>query len=789
MPRNEADTRAQLIDPALHERGWAEEHIRREQTPGAIDIIDGQPQQFRGGRIDYVLRFQVNMTAQPLAMAIIEAKSEDKPPDHGLQQAKAYADCMRMHVPFVFSSNGHQFVEFDATSQITSNAKPMADFPTPAELRERYEAHVGFSLDDQAARPLLTPYSGGEATRRYYQDAAIRAVFEKVARCQRKEQPKRALLSMATGAGKTFIAVNMLKRIADAGQLRRALFVCDRDELRAQGLGAMQAVFGDDAAPVYRSNGSNNAEHARIHVATYQTLDVDSQDDSGNFLTEFYPPDHFSHIIIDECHRSAWGKWSQVLTRNPNAVQVGLTATPRQLDCKEDTAEARDDIRIIADNYAYFGEPVYEYDMAQAMEDGYLAGCEIVQGRVDIDNTGITLDQIMARDPIDAITGRPITEAELKDRYKNADLDDKLALPDRVAAMCQDFFDFLTASGDPHQKTIIFCARDYHAQAVANEMNNLYAKWCSDNDQIAMANYAFKCTAASNGQQYVADLRGSSRSHFIATTVDLLSTGVDIPRLQNIAFFKYVKSPINFYQMVGRGTRIDPATQKLMFRVYDYTNATRLFGSDFLTKKRKPRKPGGDGPGPQPNPIITVQGFDVTVDQHTRSVFVAVDGQHKAVPIDEYEQMLVDRLIAEASDVDQFRQRWCNPDERRAMLEQLPAGQRSAMLVRDIEDMEAFDLYDVLGQLGYQLHPRSRVERAGVFLFQNESWLTGMPAPASNVIKALANQFGLAGTDGLESRQVFQTNEVRRAGGLQALTQFGEPADVLHQTKQRIFAA
>lgn len=161
-------------------------------------------------------------------------------------------------------------MEYDRHTGITSKPRPLSEFPTPAELQSRYEQAMGFLLSDPAAAPLLTRHTAGEATRRYYQDAAIRAVLEKIARCDRTGEPKRALLSLATGAGKTFIAVHLLKKIADAGQLKRALFVCDRDELRSQGLGALQNVFGADAAQVYRKpDGSNNAKNARIHVATY----------------------------------------------------------------------------------------------------------------------------------------------------------------------------------------------------------------------------------------------------------------------------------------------------------------------------------------------------------------------------------------------------------------------------------------------------------------------------------------------------------------------------------------
>jgi type I restriction enzyme R subunit len=306
MPLSEADTRAKLIDPAIHKRGWTEDLIRREETAGSIQVIAGKARRRARGRADYVLRIKINPNTQPVAVALIEAKKDTLPPGHGLDQVKGYAECKRLNVPFLFSSNGHQFVMFSRFSGLTASPKPMMEFPTPAELRDQYEGGMGFSLEESVAKPLLTPYTGGVATRRYYQDAAIRAVLEKIARCELRNEPRRALLSLATGAGKTFIAVNLLKRTADAGQLKRALFVCDRDELRTQALRAFQNVFGSDAAEVFRkSDGSNNAKNARIHIATYQTLGIDSEEGNGSFLTAFYPENYFTHVVIDECHRSA----------------------------------------------------------------------------------------------------------------------------------------------------------------------------------------------------------------------------------------------------------------------------------------------------------------------------------------------------------------------------------------------------------------------------------------------------------------------------------------------------
>jgi type I restriction enzyme R subunit len=430
MPLTEADTKAKLIDPALHRKGWTEDLIRREETERGIDIVDGKPRRRERGRIDYLLCIRVNMTSSPMAVALIEAKKSSEPPDKGLEQAKKYARLN--HVPFVYSSNGHLFVEYDQFSGETSQPKSLDLFPIPRELRQRYEKGSGISLESEQAKPLLIPYPGGEASRRYYQNAAIRSALEKIAQGRR-----RLLLFLATGAGKTFIAVHLLKKIADAGKLRRALFVCDRDELRSQGLSAFQNVFGADAAEVTTSNPQKNA---RILIATYQTLNVSGETEDAKFFLENYPENYFSHIIIDECHRSAWGKWSIVLTRNPDAIQIGLTATPRYWEGGSES-ERKEDVEITANNLQYFGEPVYEYDMAQGIEDGYLPACEIVRREVNLDITGVRREDIEVLGAKDAITGQPIRLGETREKYEAPSFEDIIQLPDRVKSMCNDLFE------------------------------------------------------------------------------------------------------------------------------------------------------------------------------------------------------------------------------------------------------------------------------------------------------------------------------------------------------------
>jgi type I restriction enzyme R subunit len=776
MPLSEADTRAKLIDPALHSRGWKEDLIRREETGQGIDIVDGKPKRRQLGRTDYLLRIRVNLSSQPVAVALLEAKRDDESPDKGLEQAKKYARLN--HVPFVYSSNGYLFVEYDHLTGKTTGPSPLKEFPGPEELRMRYEEGSGFSLETETAKSLLVPYPGGEASRRYYQDAAIRAALERIIRGE-----KRILLFLATGTGKTFIAVHLLKKIADAGQLRRALFVCDRDELRSQGLNHFQNVFGADVAGVSSTNPQKNA---RILIATYQTLNVSTDEEDALFLTENYPEDYFSHIVIDECHRSAWGKWSSVLRRNPEAIQIGLTATPRSFEggTKEERSE---DEEITANNLEYFGEPVYEYDMSQGIEDGYIAACEVIRREISLDLTGVTREDIERLGARDAITGKPLTSTEARSRYEAPSYEDIIQLPDRVRMMCCDLFDMLLQTGDPLQKTIIFCTRDTHADAVAAEMNNLYADWCAKNGEQRLDPYAFKCTAVVGGSQYIADLRGSMRSHFIATTVELITTGVDVPCVRNVVFFKYVRSPIAFHQMMGRGTRLHPPTNKLMFRVYDYTNATRLLGEGFVTRPtptREPKEPEAE----RREKVIRVEGFDVRVNPAGMYIITQKEGKLNMVTIEEYRELLATSLVEEVKTFDEFRSIWVEPSERKALIDKLLDDGRGVRLLREIMQWKEYDIYDVLIQIAYGTAPKTRQERVEALRYKHADWFQSLPPQTGDTLIALAQQFAKGGTEELENPYVLSAPEVRKAGGLEALKVLGEPKDIIHETKKRLFA-
>lgn len=799
MSKNEAQTRTDLINPKLLTRGWTSDLIKVETTPGGTDIIDGKPRR-RLGRADYLLCIRFEKTDNPIPVAIIEAKKEDTDPALGLQQAREYAK--RFNVPFAFSSNGHLFVEFaEDTDKITKPDK-LDKFPTPQELRLRYQQFKGINLADNLAKPLLVGY---KKEMFYFQDAAIRATIEKLAIASKPEE-KRALLSLATGTGKTVIATQLLYKFVQAGHVKRALFVCDREELRDQALGAMQSFFGADAMIVttFKDTVDNYGidkrklwKNAKILIATYQTLNITAEDKAPVFWKENFPADYFSHIIIDECHRSAWGNWSVILTDNPNAVQIGLTATPRIIK-GEDNSEKIKDIEVTAHNIKYFGEPVYEYSISQGQDDGYLAKAEIYKRKADIDKKIIQQKEVLEKKSHVTNTGETPQVNEVKERYKAAGYDRELMLDDRQIAMTDDLFEFLlkTNQNNPHQKSIIFCASDTHATEIANKLENRYKAWCKQQNLKPKEMFAFRVTATCQNptaKALLSDLKGQTNSHFIATTVDLLSTGVDVPNLNNVVFFRYLNSPILFYQMVGRGTRIgEPRGTKMMFRIYDYTDATRLFGEDFISVP--PPKGGGGGEPPEPRPFkqITIEQeqYQVQISDEGHFILCNEEGQDVLVPYETYKQRLADAVANKISTINNLRVVWINPQSRKELLEMLPGGENAIRLVRELENMKESDLYDILAWLAFKIKPLKRTERTAFFEKINQDWLSELPERTKNVLIAIAQQFEKGGIEELETERLFDIAEIVENGGISALLGLKEkPFYYIEQTKIRLLAA
>lgn len=797
MSLNEEETKYHLINPVLRQKGYDAPQWIKLETPASVEPTGPKGRRRKGaGRTDYLLCVQVGAMPKPLPVGVLEAKKESEDPLKGMQQAKSYADCRRFEVKYVFATNGHRYGEFDFFTNLQDGPFPFADFPSHPELTTRYSLDTGIDLARPEAAMLFQADSPAWSQSRYYQDAAIRAACEKIIRCRQEGEPVRVLLTLATGSGKTIIATNLLWRLSQAGQLPKpALFLCDRDELREQAYDKLSAAFGGNARIVKTEKGGNGAANARIHIATYQTLGLDDEDEGfASFLSEHYGEDAFSVIIIDECHRSAWGKWSEVLKRNPNAIHIGLTATPRKLrESKHATAEDRE---ITANNHQYFGEPVYEYTLGQAQEDGYLAACEIVKRKASIDKQVFTKAEILAAGAKDIRTGKPLTESDLtKEQYTGKDFDDELFLELRTPKMCDDLFQLLCAHGGPEQKVIIFCTREIHADRVAMGMNNLYARWCREHDRTPKDHYAFKCMGGpNNGADMIEPMRGSGERAFIACTVDLLEAGVDIERLNAVVFFRYLQSPIKFYQMVGRGTRIHEETRKYKFWLYDYTGVTELFGTDFITKPPRPGGGGGGGgagddggeTGDQPA-VALVGGHYVAVQPEGRFILGQIAGRDAKIPVDEYRREVIRRVLREAHNLDEFRQLWIEQQKRRSLIDHLLGDNFSPEVIREIDQMTDFDLYDFFGHHGYHARALKRLDRGSLYISGNADWFGGMDGKAAVVLKGLGHQFAQGGTEALETPTLWEVPEIKMAGGLAALKKIGQPVAVMHEAKGRLF--
>lgn len=797
---NEADTRYHLIDPVLRDKGYvSRDRITLETvvTPPPVEPSGPKGRRRRGpGRTDYLLCVQVGDMPKAMPVAVLEAKKEADDPLRGMQQARGYADTLRFDVKYVFSTNGHRYGEYDRFTELIEGPFAFNDFPAHVDLTARYARASGIDLTRPEATVLFQADSPAWSQTRYYQDAAIRAAFEKVILDRQAGAAPRVLLTLATGSGKTVIATNLLWRLAQAGRLPKpALFLCDRDELREQAYTKLKAAFGDNARIVKTERGGNAAANARIHIATYQTLGIDEAGDAS-FLTEHYGEDAFSVIIIDECHRSAWGRWSEVLRRNPNAIHIGLTATPRKLE--ESEKATAEDHEITANNREYFGEPVYEYTLIQAQEDGYLAACEIIKRKASIDSAVFTKEELLKAGVRDLKTDRLLTADDLtKDQYTGKDFDDEIFIELRTPKMCEDLFKLLCENGGPEQKVIIFCNREIHADRVAQHMNNLYVRWCRDQGRTPKDLYAFKCMGGvNNGADLIEPMRGSSERAFIACTVDLLEAGVDIERLNAVVFFRYLQSPIKFYQMVGRGTRIHEESSKYKFWLYDYTDVTSLFGTEFITKPPRPGGGGGEGgdddgegggEGGDVTAVGEIGGKPVVITAQGRFILVSRDGRDTPMPVEEYRREVVSRVLSEAHTLEEFRSLWIEPHKRRQFIEHLLGERLDPDLIRDEDRMNDFDLYDYFSHHGYHARALRRPERGDLFITHNQPWFAAMPENAAIVLKGLGHQFAQGGTDALETPALWEVPAIRVAGGLDALRPLGAPVQVMREAKGRLF--
>lgn len=561
MPLNEADTCRVLVTPALQQAGWGEPVWRMTEqhyfTDGQILLVGSGHKRQKGKKADYILRYE-----ESFPIAVVEAKAEDLEHGAGLQQAKDYAQILGLS--FAYATNGHGIEEWDFT---TNTQHSLDAYPSPNELWQRLCASK--ALDSkQPANPLLMPYcaKGGKLPR-YYQEVAINRTIEALMRGQ-----KHILINLATGTGKTVIAFQIawklfLAKWTFSGQERRPriLFLADRNVLRDQAYNTFEPFEGERDIIAEGQAPKNRSIYFSIYQAMFSGVD-------GKRLFQQYPNDFFDLIVIDECHRSGFGTWNAILKHFDSAVQLGMTATPKRTEN--------------VDSYKYFGDPVFTYSLGQGIDDGFLATYKVHRTITNYTKNGLVIKEATAHGAQLEVP----PEADPQERYDMPDFERKITMPDHVKKICEHLDKLMRRFGRM-EKTMVFCVNMDHALQVTEVLNRL-------NTDLNVSEYAVRIVSEEGaiGKALLERFQDTEKQvPVIATTVDLLTTGVDAPSVRNVVFMKPISSVVSFKQIVGRGSRLCADTDKFWFRVIDYTNAARLFDEWDM-----PGEPPDGGAGTEP---------------------------------------------------------------------------------------------------------------------------------------------------------------------------------------------
>ena len=677
---NEAETRAELIDPKLKACGWGvveDSKVLREYniTAGKIQTGGGRSKRIIA---DYVLVYK------GIKLAVVEAKSDELEVGEGVAQAKQYAD--KLSLETTYSTNGKEIYSIC----MKTGAEGLVDtYLTPEELWDKTFAVQNEWREKFANVPFED--KSGTWQLRYYQELAVKNTLEALAQGQ-----QRILITLATGTGKTAIAFQLawklfqtrwnLKR--DGSRRPRILFLADRNILADQAFNSFSA-FPEDALvrikpSEIRKRGSVPT-NGSIFFTIFQSF-MSGTDEEGKSAPHFgeYPADYFDFIIIDECHRGGAndeGNWRGILEYFSPAVQLGLTATPKRQDN--------------VDTYKYFGEPVYIYSLKEGINDGFLTPFKVKRIQTTLDEYIFTKD--------DQLIDGEVEEGRI---YKEEDFNRIIEIKAREAKRVKIYMD----DANHKEKAIIFCATQEHASAVRDLVNQ--------NKSIPNPNYCVRVTANDGeiGEQFLREFQDNEKTiPTILTTSQKLSTGVDARNIRNIVLMRPVNSMIEFKQIVGRGTRMYDG--KDFFTIYDFVNAFHHFadpewdgeplepeeaGPKVPTPpKEKPNKPDDDSEEKKARrkkiKIRLRDGKEREIQSMMSTSFWNADG--KPISAEEFLDNLLGELPKLFKSEQELRELWSNPLTRKTLLEKLDElgfPKSELQIVQRLVNMEKSDLFDVL---------------------------------------------------------------------------------------------
>lgn len=743
----EADTCRKEVLPKLYYSQWTDDLIleQRTFTDGMIHVIGRKARRGKARRYDYLLRYSQN-----LPLAIVEAKSSYRAAADGMQQAKEYAQLLGLK--FAYATNGAEILEFDFSTGVEAR---ISRFPTPTELWDRLNRvePVAAAIQDTYLKPFF-PTPGKEV--RYYQRNAINLAVKAIL-----EGRKRALLTMATGTGKTTVAFQIIYKLWNnrwntKGEHRRpkVLFLADRSVLVTDPHAKDFAVFGDARCLVPEEGLPSSRE---IYFTTYQSIAEDANR-VGAFRQ--LPQDFFDLIVIDECHRgssSGDSNWRVILDYFNTSTQLGLTATPQRDDNK--------------DTYAYFGNPLYTYTLKQGIEDGFLAPYVVHRIVTDTDARGFRPEDGQLDD-----NGEVIPDG----LYGTPDFENNLSYLPRTKAVARHLYDFMQKNG-PYNKTIVFCVNQEHADQFRREISNL------NNDIVRLyPDYVVRIVSEEGdvGKGHLGRFMDIDEPiPVIVTTSRLLSTGVDIPTCKNIVIFRLVNSMTEFKQIVGRGTRVREDKEKLFFTILDYTgSATRNFadpefdgeppwiteeeidgdgnvidGDEWLPtpvdtegEEENGAEPedggntgqgtpwtGGAGPAPTPRRKFYISEGEVTIAAESVQILDA-NGKLRTVQYTEYAQEQIKTMFPS---VDDLRNRWNNLEDRKSIFEELEKLGISVEQLMELTKQQEADPFDLLCYVAFDLPPLTRKERAQRLRKNKTDFFTQYSESAREILNLILDKY------------------------------------------------
>ena len=746
---NESDVRLKLIDPALKKSWDIDKQIFTEHyfTDGEIVVRNNFHTRKKPKKADYLLMYK-----RDVPIAIVEAKDSDHTVEAGLQQAMGYA--VALDVPFAYSSNGKGFAEHDFTTGKVRRLS-MDDFPSPEELWTRYCASR--NIETEKAEEIVTTsyyYEYGSNSPRYYQRNAINRTMEAIAKGQ-----DRILLVMATGTGKTYTAFQIVHRMREAGLARKVLYLADRNILIDQ-------TIDGDFRPFRKV--TTKVEHRKldpayeIYFALYQQL-VGAD---GEEIFREFSPEFFDLIIVDECHRGSAADdsaWRKILEYFNSAVQIGMTATPK---------ETRD-----VSNIDYFGEPIYTYSLKQGIEDGFLAPYQVVRVKPNVDVYGWR----PVAGSIDD-NGEPIDDRV----YEKQDFDRELVIKERTEIVAKKITQFLKET-DRFSKTIVFCVDVDHAERMRVALVNENCDIVKDHPT-----YIMRITGDSKEGKAKLDefIDPDEKYPAIVTTSKLLTTGVNCKTCRLVVLDNIFgeQGMTEFKQIVGRGTRICEPYGKLYFTILDFRDASRMCADPaFDGEPVQVFEPSPDGPmvpdpdEPNSPPDVTplpvapnlpdddsdnsnervkyyVHGVPVEITSE-RVEYYSVSGDLVTESLKDYTRK---NILGEYETLDHFLRVWNAEERKQAIIDELE--ERGVFLeeLRKESGQDQMSDFDLICHIAYDQKPLTRSERANNV--KKRGYLYKYSGLARDVLETLLDKYSTSNLVDLDDTRVLDLEEFRRFG-------------------------